>query len=125
MADKSTAKHVDICEGCHVMISNVNIPTYVVILEMHEDENLPIIFEMPFYVDLYWLSKSKVTFNVKGKAHTIYLAKKNPCEPLKQNARSLKVMTITIGTIEPQIPPREPVYQTIVIRSMPIKVDVT
>jgi hypothetical protein len=110
------------------MIANVQIPTDFVILEMPEDDNLSIILGRPFLntagavIDC---TKSKVTFNVKGKEHTIYFPKKNSGEAIKHNVNSINVMTITIGCIEISLPPPKPTYEIMMIGTIPIKVEVT
>jgi hypothetical protein len=128
MADKSTAIPIGICENVPVMIANVQIPTDFVILEMPEDDNLSIILGRPFVntpgavIDC---TKSKVTFNVKGREHTIYFPKKNSQELPKKNVNSINVMTLIVGSIEIPIPPPEPTYQVLMIGTIPIKVEVT
>jgi hypothetical protein len=48
MADKSIAIPIGICEDVPISIANVLIPTDFDILEMSEDDNLPIILGRPF-----------------------------------------------------------------------------
>lgn len=75
MANKSTAIPIGICENIPVVIANVQIPTDFVILEMPEDDNLSIILGRPFLNTARAVinrTESKVTFNIKGKEHTIY-----------------------------------------------------
>jgi hypothetical protein len=48
MADKSIVVPIGICEDVPIMISNVQIPTNFVILEIPKDDNLSIILGRPF-----------------------------------------------------------------------------
>ena len=68
-------------------------------------------------------NKSKVIFHVKGNEHTVYFSRK----PNKgNNLNSIKkIMTITIRDFEFRIPVSKKKYQTIVIRTMPIQVEVS
>ena len=127
MADKSTAIPIGICENVPVMLTNVQIPTDIVILEMPEDDNLSIILGRPFIniagavIDC---TKCKVTFKVEGKEHTIYFPKKPSQELPKKNVSSIKVMTLFVGSIEITIPPPIPKYDVLTIGSIPIKYEV-
>ena len=65
--------------------ANVLIPIDFVILEMPEDDNLSIILARPFLNTIGVVTdctKSKVTFKVEGKEHTIYFPR-NPLKNLK------------------------------------------
>ena len=126
MADKSTAIPVGVCEDVPVVVANVMILTDFVILDMPEDDNMSVILGRPFLntagavIDC---NKSKVTFHVNGNEHTVYF----PRKPNKgQSLNSIeKIMTITIGDFEFPIPVPEKKYQTIMIGTMPIQVEVT
>jgi hypothetical protein len=106
MADKSTAISIGICEDVPISIANVLIPTDFVILEMPEDENLSIILGRPFLNTtgaLINCIKSKVTFNVKGKEHTIYFPKKDHVPAMKKSVNSIQMKTFMIGNHSNQI----------------------
>ena len=110
------------------MIANVEIPIDFVILEMPEDDNLSVILGRPFLNTVGAVidcTQSKVTFNVRGREHTIHFPKKNSREPLKGSVNTVSVMTLTIGSFEIPIPPPKPKYDIIMIGSIPIKVEVT
>ena len=126
MDDKTTAVPIGICEDVPVVVANVMILTDFVILEMSEDDNMSIILGTPFLntaravIDC---NKSNVTFHVNGNEHTIYF-------PIKINKgyglNSIEeIMTITIGGFEFPILVTEKEYQTIMIGTMPIQVEVT
>jgi hypothetical protein len=96
MADKSKTIPIGICEGVPISIANVLIPTDFVILEMPEDENLSIILGRPFLNTtgaVINCTKSKVTFNVKGKEHTIYFPKKDHVPAMKKSVNSIQKNT--------------------------------
>ena len=126
MADKSTAIPVGVCEDVPVVVANVMILTDFVILDMPEDDNMSVILGRPFLntagavIDC---NKSKVTFHVNGNEHTVYF----PRKPNKGNSLNSieKIMTITIGDFEFPISVPEKKYQTIMIGTMPIQVEVT
>ena len=87
MADKSTAIPIGICEDVPISVANVIIPTDFVVLEMPEDDNLSIILGRPFLNTVGAVidyTESKVTFNVKGKEHTIYFPKKKAVTMVNQ-----------------------------------------
>jgi hypothetical protein len=128
MADKSTAIPIAICENVPIMVSNVKIPTNFVILEMPEDDNLSIILGRPFLnttgavIDC---TKSKVTFKVEGKEHTIHFSKKSIQEPQMTKVNSVGVQVLMVGTVVIPITPPPPKYKTLMIGSIPIKYEVT
>jgi hypothetical protein len=128
MADKSTAIPIGICEDVPVMIANLQIPTDFVILEMAEDDNLSIILGRPFQntagavIDC---TESKVTFNVKGRVHTIHFPKKKSIELPKNGVNCIAPRTIIVGSFEIPIPPPKPRYQTIMVGTIPIFCEVT
>ena len=128
MADKSTAIPISICENVPVVVANVLIPTDFVILEMPEDDNLSIILGRPFLnttgavIDC---TKSKVTFKVEGKEHTIYFSRKPTQELQTTKVNSVKVMTLMVGSIEVPIPPPPPKYEILMIGSIPIEYKVS
>jgi hypothetical protein len=128
MADKSTAIPIGICENVPVVVANVQIPTDFVILEMPKDDNLSIILGRPFLntagvvIDC---TKSKVTFKVEGKEHTIYFPRKPTQELPTTKVNSVKVMTLIVGSIEIPIPPPPPKYDILMIGSIPIKYEVS
>lgn len=128
MANKSTATPIGICEDVPIMIANVQIPTDFVILEMLEDDNLSIILGRPFLNTagaVINCTEGKVTFNVKGKEHTIHFPKKNLQGLTNKSVNSIEVRTITIGSIEVPLQPPEPKYDTVMIGTIPIKVKVS
>ena len=128
MADKSTATPIGICEDVPIMIANVPIPTDFVILEMPEDDNLSIILGRPFLNTagaVINCTEGKVTFNVKGKEHTIHFPKKNNPGMLSKSVNSIEVRTIMIGSIEVPLPAPPPKYDTLMIGTIPIKVKVS
>jgi hypothetical protein len=126
MADKSTAIPIGVCEDVPVVVANVMILMDFVILDMPEDDNMLVILERPFLntagavIDC---NKSKVTFHVYGNEHTVYFLRK----PNKGNSLNSieKVMTITVGDFEFPILVPEKKYQTIMIGTMPIQVEIT
>ena len=81
MADKSTAIPIGICEDVPVVVANVTILTDFVILDIPEDDNMPIILGRPFLntggavIDC---NKGNVTFHVNGNEHTIHFSRKQP-----------------------------------------------
>jgi hypothetical protein len=128
MADKSTAIPIGICEDVPIMIANVQIPTDFVILEMPEDDNLSIILGRPFLNTagaVINCTESKVTFNVKGKEHTIYFPKKNSGELPKKGVNAIEPRVLTVGSFEIPIPPPKPKYQTIMVGTIPIYCEVS
>lgn len=128
MADKSTARPIGICEDVPISIANVVIPTDFVVLEMPEDDNLSIILGRPFLntagavIDC---TESKVTFNVKGKEHTIYFPKKKVVIMASQMVNCIKRNVLIVGSFEIPLPPPEPKYATIMIGTIPVKYEVT
>jgi hypothetical protein len=128
MADKSTAIPIGICEDVPISIANVLIPIDFVILEMPEDKNLSIILGRPFLNTagaVINCTKSKVTFNVKGKEHTIYFPKKDQVLAMKKSVNSIQMNTFMIGSSEFALPPSEPKYATLMIGTILIKYEVT
>jgi hypothetical protein len=128
MADKSIAIPIGICEGVPISIANVLTPTDFFILEMPEDENLSIILGRPFLNTAGAVMnciKSKVTFNVKGKEHTIYFPKKDHIPAMKKSVNSIQMNTFMIGSFDFALPPPEPKYATLMIGTIPIKYEVT
>jgi hypothetical protein len=110
----------------------VKIPTGFVILEMPEHDNLSIILGRPFLNTagaIIDCTKSKVTFKVEGKEHTIYFPKKSTPEPpvveVKSVVNSSEVQILMVGTIAIPIPPPPPKYEILMIGSIPIKYEVT
>ena len=95
---------------------------------MPEDDNLSIILGRPFLntagavIDC---TKSKVTFKVEGKEHTIYFPKKPTQELPTAKVNSVKVMTLIVGRIEIPIQPPIPKYDVMMIGSIPIKYEVS
>ena len=128
MADKSTARPIGICEDVLISIANVVIPTDFVVLEMPEDDNLSIILGRPFLntagavIDC---TESKVTFNVKGKEHTIYFPKKKVVIMASQMVNCIKRNVLIVGSFEIPLPPPKPKYATIMIGTIPVKYEVT
>jgi hypothetical protein len=113
MADKSTAIPIGICANVPVSIANVKIPTDFVILEMPEDGNLSIILGRPFLNTAGTIidcTKSKVTFKVERKEHTIHFPKKSIREPTMKKVKLVEVHVLMVCTIEIPIPPPAPKY---------------
>jgi hypothetical protein len=128
MADKSTAISIGICEEVPISIANVLIPTDFVILQMPKDEKLFIILGRPFLNTagaVINCIESKVTFNIKGKEHTIYFPKKDQVPAMKKSVSSIQMNTFMIGSFEFVLPPPEPKYAALMIRTIPIKYEVT
>ena len=128
MADKSTAIPIDICENVPVVIANVQIPTDFVILDMPEDDNLSIILGRPFLNTagaVINCTESKVTFTVKEKEHTIYFPKKNSQPLPKKTINSIKENVHIVGSIEIPMPHLKPIYDVLMVGSIPIKCKIT
>ena len=92
------------------------------------DDNLSIILGRPFLNTagaVINCTESKVTFNVKGKEHTIYFPKKNSQPLPKKNVNSIKENVLIVGSIEIPMPPPEPKYEVLMVGSIPIKYKVT
>ena len=70
-------------------------------------------------------TESKVTFNVKEKEHTIYFPKKNSQPLPKKNVNSIKENIIIVGSIEIPMSPPEPIYDILMVGTIPIKYQVT
>jgi hypothetical protein len=70
-------------------------------------------------------TKSKVTFKVEGKGHTIHFPKKSIQEPPMIKLNSIEVKTLMVGTIAIPIPPPPPKYEILMIGSIQIKYEVT
>ena len=86
-----------------------------VILEMPEDDNLSINLGRPFLNTagaVINCTEGKVTFNVKGKEHTIHFPRKNTPGMLSKSVNSIEVRTIMIGSIEVPLPAPPPKYDT-------------
>ena len=66
MVDKSTAIPIGICEDVPVVVASVTILTDFVILEMPEDDNMPIILGRPF------LNTAGVVIDCNNEGHFSY-----------------------------------------------------
>ena len=122
MADKSTSILVGVCEDVPVVVANVTILTDFVILDMPEDDNMSVILGRPFLNTagvVINCNKSKVTFHVNGNEHTVYFSRK----PNKVN--SLNSIKKILETLNFLFRFQKKKYQTIMIGTMPIKVEVT
>jgi hypothetical protein len=125
MADKSTTIPIGICENVPVQVANnCLILTDFVVLEMPKDDNMSIILGRPFLntagatIDC---NQGKVTFNVNDIENTVYFPKKID---IKYN--SIKnTETIRVGQIICSRPKPKEEYQIFMVRTMPIKVEVT
>jgi hypothetical protein len=103
MADKSTTIPIGICENVPVQVANnCLISIDFVVLEMPEDDNMPIILGRPFLNTVGAVidcNQGKVTFNVNDKEHTIYFPKnidrKYTLNSIK-NIQSIKVVKFII-----------------------------
>jgi hypothetical protein len=127
MADKSTTIPIGICEDVPVQVdNNCLILTEFVVLEMPEDDNMPIILGRPFLNTagaIIDCNQGKVTFNVNDKEHTVYFPKKID---RKYGLNSIKnIKTVKVGEIYCYIPKPREEYKIIMIETMPIKVEVT
>ena len=126
MADKSTAIPVGIFEDVPVVVANVTLLTDFVILDIPEDDSMSIILGRPFrntagaVIDC---NKGDVTFHVNGNEHTVYFPKRTN----KVNSINSieKFMTNTIGGFKTPLPVPENKYQTLIIGTMHIPVEVT
>jgi hypothetical protein len=127
MDDKSTTIPIGICENVPVKVANnCLILTDFVVLEMPEDDNMPIILGRPFLniagaiIDC---NQGKVTFNVNDKEHTVYFPKnidrKYALNSIK-NIETTKVGQIICSRLKPKEE-----YQIVMVGTMPIKVKVT
>ena len=91
---------------------------------MPEDDNLSIILGRTFLntagavIDC---TKSKVTFKVEGKEHTIYFPRKPTQELQTTKVNTVKVMIVMVGSIEITIPPPPSKYEILMIGSILIK----
>ena len=95
---------------------------------MPEDDNLSIILGRPFLNTVGAVincAESKVTFNVKGKEHIIYFPKKNSQPLPKKNVTSIKENVLIVGSIEIPMPSPEPIYEILMVGSIPIKCKIT
>jgi hypothetical protein len=118
MVDKSTAIPIGICEDVPIMIANVQIPTDFVILEMPEDDNLSIILSRPFLNTagaVINCTERKVTFDVKGKEHTIHFPKKSFIQLPKKSVNAIEPKFLKIGSFEIPIPPQKPKYPILMV----------
>lgn len=124
MVDKSTAIPVGVCENVPVVVANFSILTDFVILDMHVDDNMSVIIGRPFLnttravIDC---SKGKLTAHVNGNAHTVYFLRK----PNKGDSLNSTGNVMTIEYFEFPIQVSEKKYETIMIGTIPIKVEVT
>jgi hypothetical protein len=93
---------------------------------MPEDDNMSIILGRPFLNTagaIIDCNQGKVTFNVNDKEHTVYFPKKID---RKYALNSIKnIVTMRVGQIICSEPKPEEEYQIVMIRTMPIKVEVT
>jgi hypothetical protein len=106
----------------------VKIPIDFIIFEMPEDDNISIILGRPFLKTagaIIDCTKSKVTFKVEGKYHTIHFPKEIYSGTSMTKVNSVEVQVIMVGTIAIPIPPPPPKYKILMIGSIPIKYEVT
>ena len=95
---------------------------------MPEDDNISIILGIPFFNTVGAVidcTKSKVTFKVEGKEHTIYFPKKPTQELPTTKVNSVNVMNLIVASIEIPIPHPIPKYDILMIGSIPIKYKVS
>src|SRR3954465_3566496 len=126
MADKSTAIPVGICEDVPVVVTNVTILTDFVVLEMPEDDNMPIILGRPFLntagavIDC---NKSKITFHIIGNEHTVHFLKKQ----FQVNGINVieKSPTITIVCFQIPLPTVKKKYEMLIVGDIHNPVEVT
>jgi hypothetical protein len=106
----------------------VQIFTDFVILETPEDDNyLSISFGRPFFNATWAIidcTKSKVTFTVKGKDHTIHFPKNTSKNLIKKSVNTINVITLTIESFKIPIPPPTPKYEILMIGTIPLKMEV-
>jgi hypothetical protein len=127
MADKCTTIPIGICENVPVQVANnCLILTHFVVLEMPEDDNMSIILGRPFLNTVGAVidcNQAKVTFNVNDKEHTVYFPKKIVRKYALNSIKNIE--TIRVGQIICSEPTPKEEYQIVMIRTMPIKVEVT
>ena len=126
MADKSIALPIGICEDVPVVVANVTILTNFVILDMPEDDNMSIILGRPFLniarvvIDC---NKSKGTFHVNGKQHTVHFPKK---QTLVNNINVIEpTPTVIIGSFAIPLPTVKKKYYNLIVGKMQIPIEVT
>ena len=66
-----------------------------------------------------------MTFNMKGKEHTIHFPRKNNPRMSSNSVNSIEVRTIMIGSIEVPLPAPTPKYDTLMIGTIPIRMKVS
>ena len=108
------------------MVANVTILTEFVILDMPEDNNMSIILGRPFLntagavIDC---NKSKVTFHVNGKQHTVHFPKK---QILVNNINVTEPSAmVVIGDFKIPLPIVKNKYYNLIIGDMQIPIEVT
>ena len=126
MADRSTAIPIGICEDVPVVVANITILTDFVILEMLEDDNMPIILGRPFLNTagaIIDCNKSRVTFHINGNAHMVHFPKKQ----FQVNGINVieKSSTITIGSFELPLPTVKNKYEMLIVGDIHIPVELT
>ena len=126
MVDKSTALPIGICEDVPVVIANVTILIDFVILDMPEDDNMLIILGRLFLntagavIDC---NKSKVTFHVNVKQHTMHFSKK---QTLVNNINVIEpTPTVIIGSFAIPLPTVKKKYYNLIAGEMQIPIEVT
>ena len=126
MADKSTAILIGICEDVPIEVANCLILIDFVVLDMPEDGSMSIILGKPFLntaeavIDC---NKGKVTFNVNDKERTVYFRKKID---RRHGLNSIEnIETVKVGDWDCPLHVHRTYYQTIMIGTMSVKVEVT
>ena len=108
------------------MVANVTILTDFVILDMPEDDNMSIIHGRPFLnivgtvIDL---NKSKVTFHVNDKQHTVHFPKK---QTLDNNINVIEpTPMVTVGSFAIPLPIVKKKCYNLIVGEMQIPIEVT
>ena len=126
MVDKSSALAIGICEDVPVVVANVTILAHFVILDMPEDDNMSIILGRPFLNNARAVidcNKSKVTFHVNGKQHTVHFLKK---QTLVNNINVIEpTPMVIIGSFAIHLPIVKKKYYNLIVGEMHIPIEVT
>ena len=109
------------------MVANVTILTDVVILDMPKDDNMSIILGRPFLNTagaILDCNKSKVTFHINGKQHTVHFPRK---KTLVNNINVIDPFpTIIVGDIIIPLPTaKKKKYYNLIVGEIQIPTEVT
>ena len=126
MANKSTAIPIGICEDVPVVVANVTILTDFVIFDIPEDDSMSIILGRPFLNTagaIIECNKSKVTFHVNGKQHTVHFPKK---QTLVNNINVIEpTPSVIIGSFAIPLPIVKKKSDILIVGEMQIPIEVT